>query len=55
MSATLTEFLLSTSESFGFTFLDACALWRAVDGDLFAYYVAANDFDPATFYAARLA
>lgn len=55
MSDALSHFLGSTAEDFGITFLDACAIWQAVDGDLDAYYSAASVFDPATFYAAHLA
>lgn len=55
VSDALSCFLGSTAEDYGITYLDACAIWQAVDGDLNAYYSAASEFDPQTFYAAHLA
>lgn len=46
---------MDTAADFGITYLDACAIWQSVDGDLNDYYNAASEFDPETFYAAHLA
>lgn len=53
MDDQLWRFLSETAESFGFSLLDACALWQACNGSYEAYYVAADRFDPETFYAAH--
>lgn len=53
MSDCLAHFLSSTAGDFGFTFIDACAIWQAVHGDFAIYLKVASEFNPETFYAAH--
>lgn len=45
----LSRFLGSTAEDYGITYLDACAIWQAVGGDLDAYFAAASEFNLGDF------